>query len=1011
MTTSSTGADTSTNHNVVDVYGISIEGLTGNIVADVAALFDTKYNVANINGANDIDHKTYGTAIITDSNFDSRNHVTTIDSNKNNNTNKNKRCSKEELKLYKLVNENNYWQPRDASIKGAQLIERHWRRSKSSNSGSSNNSNNTNDAYGFTVMQFNMLADGLSTGYIDSSDTTQKCKNIDDKTWFNKCEKCFLRVNPLCLQWRYRGLRLIEEILRFECDLIAIEECDQSEWMYESYLKDHGYEMVFIEKCDSPCARIGDMFINSKNKKEFQVEQEKFNNTLKLTPQQKKNFHLKNDGCLILYKDELFELLSTPSTNNSNNNNNNNNNEIKHFKTAAEIYDWQSYCLGEIKDSRYKKTCNKVGAVDKSPYRSVAQTVSLFEKKKIPNNQPRQEFVRQEFVSMKCSVICDLIDLDKKIYDKSTGIFLGYDKLNLIDVKKSKKAGKDVFKKTSLTFIALHMKHRATNEEFVFVTTHLKSTKDSDGEKMRVGQMEAMFGYGPYREINVKDGIVNEPQPIIHNPNNLPIILCCDLNAKPYDTMKFDKSLNKMVKDYGHECYSITTGRTNNDSDEKDNHNGGLSLGFESLYYVALGNKEPKYTTWKERRNEENVDSKSGDVSKHTIDYIFTKDVESKLGFTHFLEIPDIDENTQEKLGKALLPDWHYPSDHFSLAMRLQWKSRTLAPSTTSAPTVASNRARTAAGKTSPISPKNANSLGDEPMGMVELKDDHDNCIDNIDFEKKTTDVKQSDIGDGDEETHKYTISNALVLIICARKYDDDEMDNLESVKLDMKKMKDLWQEQFNYEVITNDITPNENEYYIDESAVYAKIEVARRLLSNNENQFDGFILIYSGYGHRNGIITSANEDVKLEDIEKKFSAKYLKEFKDCPKIFIIDACERYRDPTTMSTRVKEIKEGKNATKVQHYHPMANTIRVFGNTIRYGVSGGSKTGSLITQLHLTFERYILTKRNVFKEKTFQQLLNPIKKELHKEQYGNQVLQIQDTLLGIDVYITPNDKKQ
>ena len=244
-------------------------------------------------------------------------------------------------------------------------------------------------------------------------------------------------------------------------------------------------------------------------------------------------------------------------------------------------------------------------------------------------------------------------------------------------------------------------------------------------------------------------------------------------------------------------------------------------------------------------------------------------------------------------------------------------------------------------------------------------------------------------------------------------------MDNLESVKLDMINMKNLWEKKFNYKVITNDITPDEDEYYIDQEMVFENLIDARRLLRDKKNKFDGFIFIYSGHGYKNGIITSANEYVKLTDIEKQFSAKFLKSFKDCPKIFIIDACrsknaclpmdERYRDPTV----INEIKGNKNATtKAQYYHPLANMIEVFGNTIGYSVSGGSKTGgSLITEIYCTFERYIVKKRNVFKKKTFQQLLNPIKKELHKKQYGNQVLKIEETLLGIDVYIAPNEKGQ
>ena len=65
----------------------------------------------------------------------------------------------------------------------------------------------------------------------------------------------------------------------------------------------------------------------------------------------------------------------------------------------------------------------------------------------------------------------------------------------------------------------------------------------------------------------------------------------------------------------------------------------------------------------------------------------------------------------------------------------------------------------------------------------------------------------------------------------------------------------------------------------------------AKKLLRDENKEFDGFIFIYSGHGYTEGIITSENEHIKLTEIQKEFSAKKLKKFKDCPKIFIIDAC------------------------------------------------------------------------------------------------------------------------
>ena len=99
-------------------------------------------------------------------------------------------------------------------IIGANLLNRVWMHHYNNIS-----EENLSMTHGFTVMQFNMLADGLSGGYLDTNIETMRSKGIDLNTWEDKCEKSFLKVNPLCLQWRYRGLRLIEEIIRYKCDL------------------------------------------------------------------------------------------------------------------------------------------------------------------------------------------------------------------------------------------------------------------------------------------------------------------------------------------------------------------------------------------------------------------------------------------------------------------------------------------------------------------------------------------------------------------------------------------------------------------------------------------------------------------------------------------------------------------------------------------------------------------------------------------------------------------------
>lgn len=115
---------------------------------------------------------------------------------------------------------------------------------------------------------------------------------------------------------------------------------------------------------------------------------------------------------------------------------------------------------------------------------------------------------------------------------------------------------------------------------------------------------------------------------------HLPIILAADLNANPI--------VNK--KGYEPLCYNAITSNT--------------GLGFRSCYQIVLG-KEPEYTTWKLR-----VDG----TDKHVLDYIFINSDEWKVG--GYLDIPTIPNDAEIK---ALIPSWDYPSDHFSLMVKLMW--------------------------------------------------------------------------------------------------------------------------------------------------------------------------------------------------------------------------------------------------------------------------------------------------------------------------------------------------
>ena len=164
--------------------------------------------------------------------------------------------------------------------------------------------------------------------------------------------------------------------------------------------------------------------------------------------------------------------------------------------------------------------------------------------------------------------------------------------------------------------LGVPLKIKNIDQDVLFIVTHLKSTKSQEGEELRERQINLLL------------------KELIKNDKNLPVILCCDLNANPVQ--------NK--KGYDPLCYNSII--------DKDN------LGYQSVYKLANG-AEPEYTTYKLREH---------GTDKHVLDYIFLKD--GKWNIYEILDIPAAsDENTE-----SLIPNWHYPSDHFSIMAKLTWK-------------------------------------------------------------------------------------------------------------------------------------------------------------------------------------------------------------------------------------------------------------------------------------------------------------------------------------------------
>jgi len=92
-----------------------------------------------------------------------------------------------------------------------------------------------------SIMQFNILADGLSGIY--EPDGTKKV---------------FSNVPKECLKWQYRGARILEEIVKVRPDIITFEEIDQIAY-FKNYLAPE-YDCHYEVNKKSPCVKVGTLY-------------------------------------------------------------------------------------------------------------------------------------------------------------------------------------------------------------------------------------------------------------------------------------------------------------------------------------------------------------------------------------------------------------------------------------------------------------------------------------------------------------------------------------------------------------------------------------------------------------------------------------------------------------------------------------------------------------------------------------------------------------------------------
>lgn len=106
--------------------------------------------------------------------------------------------------------------------------------------------------YDLTVMQFNLLAEGLSAPPSDIKSPPFPPTRDSSYGGFDK-----LPHPEVILDWELRKWRLLEAIFDVRPDILAIQECDHYTDFFSRALSIVGYEGEFCAKLDSPCLQFG----------------------------------------------------------------------------------------------------------------------------------------------------------------------------------------------------------------------------------------------------------------------------------------------------------------------------------------------------------------------------------------------------------------------------------------------------------------------------------------------------------------------------------------------------------------------------------------------------------------------------------------------------------------------------------------------------------------------------------------------------------------------------------
>ena len=101
---------------------------------------------------------------------------------------------------------------------------------------------------------------------------------------------------------------------------------------------------------------------------------------------------------------------------------------------------------------------------------------------------------------------------------------------------------------------------------------------------------------------------------------------------------------------------------------------------------------------------------------------------------------------------------------------------------------------------------------------------------------------------------NSYNMSNAMVLLICISKY-NDQLPDLDGCNTDMKTLVHLFKVVMGYDVIHSTKDKINGDLWVDDQIFMHLLCTTKAKLTDPKNNYDGFIFVFAGHGYHGGML------------------------------------------------------------------------------------------------------------------------------------------------------------